>query len=372
MVLCSPRAIAGKALARSVCGGLALALLFVIALPSPAGAVLGGPERVYFPETGHTLAYGFLEFWLRNGDVPIFGYPLSEELSEQGMTVQYFERAVFEWHPEAPAEWRVQLRRLGVEATRGRSDRAFLPTEPADNTACRYFVETQHNLCHGFRWFWERFGGVRIFGYPISEELTEDGLTVQYFERARLEWHPEQRGTAGEIQVTRLGDWAARRIAAERAPLAQPPDVPVYTPALFPRVPGLVRTLPAGAPVGEAKWIEVDLSDQALRAWEHDRLVFWTLVSTGLPQYPTPTGTFRVYVKLRYERMRGGTPGIDYYDLPNVPHTMYFYLGYALHGAYWHNNFGHPMSHGCVNLPLDAAAWLYDWTPVGTVVWIHP
>ncbi len=120
------------------------------------------------------------------------------------------------------------------------------------------------------------------------------------------------------------------------------------------------------------KWIEVDLSDQALRAWEYDRLVFSTLVSTGLPWYPTPTGTFRVYVKLRYEHMRGGTPGIDYYDLPNVPHTMYFYLGYAIHGAYWHNNFGHPMSHGCVNLPLDAAAWLYDWTPVGTVVWIHP
>jgi len=341
-------------------------------MPSAARAVSGGPDRVYFPETGHTLAYGFLEFWLSNGDLPIFGYPLSEEVNEGGVTVQYFERAVFEWHPEAPLAWRVQLRRLGAEASAGRSDRAFRPAVPLDDVNCRYFPETQHNLCHGFRGFWERFGGVRLFGYPLSEELSEDGLTVQYFERVRLEWHPELAGTAAEVQVSRLGAWAAQRIGHATAPLPPPVDLPVYDPSLFPRVPQLVRIPPPGAPVQEAKWIEVDLSDQVLRAWEHDQLVFATLVSTGLPQYPTPTGIFRVYTKLRYEHMRGGTPGIDYYDLPNVPHTMYFYLGYAIHGAYWHNNFGHPMSHGCVNLPLDAAAWLFEWTPVGTVVWIHP
>ncbi len=356
-------------------GTVALGLManLLVGLFSPGvAAVSGGPDRVYFPQTGHTLSYGFLEFWLQHGDVPIFGYPLSEEIDRNGVTVQYFERAVFEWHPEAPVEWRVQLRRIGVEASAGRSDRAFRPAVPIASSACRYFPETQHNLCHGFRTFWERFGGLRLFGYPISEELIEDGLTVQYFERARLEWHPERVGTAYEIQVSRLGAWAAERDGIETAPLPAPTDVPTYDPALFPVVPGLVRTPLPGAPLQEAKWIEVDLSDQVLRAWEYDRLVFATLVSTGLPQYPTPTGTYRIYTKLRYERMRGGTPGIDYYDLPNVPHTMYFYLGYAIHGAYWHNNFGRPMSHGCVNLPLDAAAWLYDWTPVGTVVWIHP
>jgi len=351
---------------------LVLAVLLLLGWPEPARAVRDGPDRIYFPQTGHFLAFGFLDFWLAHGDTLLFGYPLSEELDEGGLTVQYFERAVFEWHPEAPAEWRVQLRRLGAETRQGRSDRAFRPTPPIELTACRYFPETQHNLCSGFRAFWERHGGLRIFGYPISEELSEDGLTVQYFERARLEWHPEARGTYDEIQVTPLGAWAADRIGTAGDPLPQPPGVPVFDPERFPRAPALVRTPPAGAPVQETKWIEVDLSQQALRAWEGDRLVFSTLVSTGLPQYPTPVGTFRVYVKVRYERMRGGTPGIDYYALPNVPHTMYFYRGYALHGAYWHNNFGHPMSHGCVNLPLDAAAWLYDWTPLGTVVWIHP
>jgi hypothetical protein len=267
---------------------LVLAVLLLLGWPEPARAVRGGPDRIYFPQTGHSLAFGFLDFWLAHGDTLLFGYPLSEELDEGGLTVQYFERAVFEWHPEAPAEWRVQLRRLGAETTRGRSDRAFRPTPPIELTACRYFPETQHNLCSGFRAFWERHGGLRIFGYPISEELSEDGLTVQYFERARLEWHPEARGTHDEIQVTPLGAWAADRIGTARDPLPQPPGVAVFDPERFPGAPALVRTPPAGAPVQETKWIEVDLSQQALRAWEGDRLVFSTLVSTGLPQYPTP------------------------------------------------------------------------------------
>lgn len=353
-------------------GAILLAGVSLILTFRPVGAVAGGPDRVFFPQTGHTLGHGFLEFWLRNGDIPIFGYPLSEELTENGLTVQYFERAVFEWHPEGPVDWRVQLRRLGVEVAAGRADRAFRPAEPLAGENCRFFPETRHNLCHGFRAYWERYGDLRIFGYPISEELSEDGRAVQYFERARFEWHPEERGTLYEVQVSRLGAWALKRAKAPADPLPEPADLLVYDPALFPSVPGLVRTPLPGAPINEAKWIEVDLSEQSLRAWEFNRLVFWTLVSTGLPIYPTPTGMYQVYVKLRSERMRGGTPGIDYYDLPNVPHTMYFYRGYALHGAYWHNNFGRPMSHGCVNLPLDAAAWLYDWTPLGTRVWIHP
>lgn len=84
------------------------------------------------------------------------------------------------------------------------------------------------------------------------------------------------------------------------------------------------------------------------------------IVSTGLPGTPTVVGKFHIYQKLVSTRMVG--PG---YDLPNVPHTMYFYGGYALHGAYWHNNFGHPMSHGCVNLALPDAEQLFNWaTPV--------
>lgn len=121
----------------------------------------------------------------------------------------------------------------------------------------------------------------------------------------------------------------------------------------------------------EERWIEVDLSDQKLYAWEGDRLFMDTLISSGLPWYPTPTGEFRVWIKLRATKMEGGT-GAYYYYLPNVPHVMYFgndevpgWRGYGIHGAYWHNDFGNPHSHGCVNVPLDAAERLYYWaTPI--------
>ena len=91
------------------------------------------------------------------------------------------------------------------------------------------------------------------------------------------------------------------------------------------------------------------------------------IVSTGTSAHPTVTGQFRIYVKLRSTAMAG--PG---YYLPDVPFTMYFYKGYALHGTYWHSNFGMPMSHGCVNLRTSDAEWLFNWASVGTLVNVHP
>ena len=116
------------------------------------------------------------------------------------------------------------------------------------------------------------------------------------------------------------------------------------------------------------KWIQVDLSTQMMVAYEGTTPVFSSRMSSGLPRTPTVLGTYRVYLKYRLQTMRGGTRGIDYYEVPDVPDVMYFFEGYALHGTYWHNNFGNPMSHGCVNLPLAAAKWMYEWTPIGTVV----
>jgi LysM repeat protein len=115
-----------------------------------------------------------------------------------------------------------------------------------------------------------------------------------------------------------------------------------------------------------SKWIDVDLSSQRVRAYQGSSVVRSMVVSTGIARYPTPTGRFRIYSKYPSVTMSG--PG---YYLPGVPHTMFFYRGYALHGTYWHNNFGRPMSHGCINLTRSDAAWLYAWTPVGTLVVIH-
>ncbi len=127
-----------------------------------------------------------------------------------------------------------------------------------------------------------------------------------------------------------------------------------------------------GESTGANKHIYVDLSQQHLYAYEGDKIVFDFPISSGKWK-PTPTGDFKIWIKLKYTRMTGGE-GADFYDLPNVPYVMFFYnnevpqaAGFSLHGAYWHNNFGHPMSHGCVNIsPLNAEK-LYNWAnPVAT------
>jgi lipoprotein-anchoring transpeptidase ErfK/SrfK len=115
------------------------------------------------------------------------------------------------------------------------------------------------------------------------------------------------------------------------------------------------------------KHIYVNLTKQMLHAYEGDTLILKTPVSTGL-WGKTPTGTFTIWSKFVASRMTGGS-GEDFYDLPNVPYVMFFsndevpgHRGFSLHGTYWHNNFGHKMSHGCVNLRTIDAKKMYEWT----------
>ena len=117
------------------------------------------------------------------------------------------------------------------------------------------------------------------------------------------------------------------------------------------------------APVVGGREIVVDLSDQKIFAYENGVMLREVTVSTGLPGTPTVQGEYNIYSKLQSQTMYG--PG---YYLPDVPHVMYFYQGYAIHGTYWHNNFGNPMSHGCVNLPNEAAEWFFNFAQVGTKV----
>jgi lipoprotein-anchoring transpeptidase ErfK/SrfK len=117
-------------------------------------------------------------------------------------------------------------------------------------------------------------------------------------------------------------------------------------------------------------WVDVDLTNQWLVAYEGTTPIFETAISSGLAPNYTVTGQFRIYYRLESQTMDGTRLGFDYVT-PNVPHVQYFYGDFALHGAYWHNNFGQPMSHGCVNLSLPDAAWLYDWADYGTLVNVH-
>ncbi len=204
---------------------LALALLGVLCtalLPVPVAA---GESRT-FPETGQTSSNAFYEFWLAHGQAAILGYPVSPTFrwrqtdDAPEIVVQFYERAVLEWHPENPPPERVQLRRLGdelldlLQADRpGRRSGPLLrsfPPEPCDDAAgCVTFEGANHTLRGPFADYWRANGGLTAFGYPITEEfavqepIAAEPITVQYFERARMEYHTD--GTTGFVQLGLLG-----------------------------------------------------------------------------------------------------------------------------------------------------------------------
>jgi hypothetical protein len=188
----------------------------VILNGGPLVDAIGGPN---FPQTGHSLRQPFYFFWRDNGGLPVFGYPLSEQVFEGAHRVQYFERQRFEHHPENSAPYTILLGRLGHERAQQLgllNNPAFQRQQPNGNPNCEYFPETGHHLCFGFRTYWHAHGldfgdagvsfreSLLLFGYPISEEFIVNGRTVQYFERARFEWHPEN-AAPWDILLGRLG-----------------------------------------------------------------------------------------------------------------------------------------------------------------------
>jgi lipoprotein-anchoring transpeptidase ErfK/SrfK len=266
--------------------------------------------------------------------------------------------------------------------------------------------ETGHRLRPPFLGFWQAAGGLDFFGAPLSEpmwELTERGQRqVQYFERARLERDARMAGTPDEIQVSDLGrklallreldtapipNWGAESygppapLAPDVASLNPPPPAPAAPapapaaakPAAQPAAPAPARAQPpAPRPVASSaggKRIVVNLSDQWMYAFEGKAQVFDAPISTGRDGMNTPSGDYTIYAKLKVQTMRGTTDGVPWV-VPDVPNVMYINGGVALHGTYWHNRFGTGarLSHGCINLPLRAAAWLFDWAPTGTPV----
>ncbi len=200
---------------------------------------MAAPASVYFSQTGHTLSDQFLGYWRQNGGLSIFGFPISEPFDQGGFKVQYFERARFELHPEfAGTAYEVELGLLGnrfaqdLSTTDAFQPRSSLP-DWQDTPDRDYFAATGHYLAYGFKTYWDNNGGLAVFGYPISEETTESGRTVQYFERARFEYWPEHKGTPYEVQLGLLGDWAATQDQVVTSSIDRPDGVPDYSAALF-------------------------------------------------------------------------------------------------------------------------------------------
>lgn len=377
----------------------AVALLF--SLIAPLAMITGqeaeaqgwsAPRTVYIDETGHTLDQLFLDYWRENGGAAAFGNPITPEITrEDGSIVQYLEFARFEYYPEGDENGNyVALGKLGEElrpfslqrsvasfASTGSPDqsgsiatnasflKAWLPVEEprTESPSISYIEETRHTLRYAFLSYWQNNNGEFFLGNPITEEYTIDGTTYQIFERGQLAWE-----NGKEAWLMPVGEALVEKYKLDTAPVNQG-DIPSYSEDLFIPPPTPEPGL-RPAPDGE-RWIEVDLTSQYLIAWQGDVPVLETYVSTGRPEFATPPGTYYIIVKKPVEHMEGVLGG-EYYNVPDVPDTMYFTnVGHAIHGTYWHNNFGAVMSHGCVNVPMGTSNILYDWTPMGARVVIH-
>lgn len=347
------------------------------------------PTTVYIPETGQSIDGVFLDFWRANNGIANYGYPITPEVTQNGRIVQYYSYARFEYVPDDPNGVIVQLGKIGedlrpktvqrspfsgvgIAAPKQGANRemtafaaAWLPVEKKlakkETTASwRYVAETGHTVQNGFKALWEATGEASYLGNPLTEEYVLKGVTYQTFERGQLAWEQGK-----DPWFVPLGPVVAKKYGISMAATGQG-DLPTYSEDLFVEP----KPQPKAGNGGE-RWIEVNLSQQYMTLWEGDVAILGTYVSTGRPGFDTPEGTFYINTKLESQTMEGVLGGEEYH-VPDVPWVMYFTnVGHAIHGAYWHNNFGAVMSHGCVNLPMDVASFVYSWSSIGTRVYIH-
>ncbi len=402
---------------------IALALLLGMGLAQPAalanrtdgtdGAVTDKPEiapellppdmgqtelAVVVPETGHTLRGTMLDYWRANGTASVYGNPISEPyLAPNGYYSQAFERGIFQYMPEF--QWTddptVRLQPIGgrelnidrdvtrADGRRVAGDRRAARTLPGVNSTDRqaevaneggrFSEETGFSISGAFGAWFDNHEGWFYLGAPISEPFQHRGVTVQFFRNAML---MEQDGV---VQPAPLPMESPSRFGVDLS-AAPDTDLPAYSENLF-----IANYNPYGVDTTTLpgrRYIVVSISEQTLTAYQGDQIILQTLVSTGIEPNHTEIGAFHVRIKFPVQDMQGFTGSTGEvvsvgttegegqpYLVTDVPNVLYInYDAEAMHGAYWHNNFGQRMSHGCINLPLDVAAFIFDWAPLGTAV----
>jgi hypothetical protein len=222
---------------------LLTAVFFISLLGSVAAthSQIPGGKCEYFAETGHYVCNEFLEFFKTRGGLEIFGYPLTEAFDDpaRGLRVQYFQRSRMEWHPYNPDPYKVQLGLLIDEL-----GHIYPPIgedrRPAFNSSVHYyFPETGHVVSYAFLKYFQEKGGLDIFGYPRSEFMDEDGRIIQYFQRARMEWHPEA-ASGSQMRLSNMGETYIKQFGLPGSydeplpPPARPGDPPNITPGPLP------------------------------------------------------------------------------------------------------------------------------------------
>ena len=369
---------------------------------------LGQAEmQVWLRATGHTLRGYMLDYWRSQGAASVYGLPISEPFaSENGYYSQAFERGIFQFRPEfiwndSPTmtlmpvgeeilESRVGTTRRDGRRTGGGGDprsSAWTSYGPESGVASRalerggvYNEVAGHTITGAFLSWYNDHEGEWYLGAPISQPVAERGLVIQYFEGGAL-----LRSEGGRVWLAPVIREQAETLKVDTTPVERNGvrefrgEEDLWTAG---------NPNPMGDPEAPGrKWIDVNLTTQTLNAYQGNTLITSTLVSTGLAPNFTTEGFHHIRLKYPEQDMRGFTDstgevvatgdadapaGAAEYSVEDVPDVMYINMeGIALHGTYWHNNFGQPMSHGCVNLPLDFAEFFYGWAPLGTLVWVH-
>lgn len=263
---------------------LSLAIAPVASAQTPVPAV----EFEYYNETGHNVTAPFLDFFKKTGGVERYGYPLTDAFADPnngGLWVQYFQKARLEWHPGNPDPYKIQLGLLGDQLSKREPPIPVTLIPPASDPTCYYFGETGHTVCHKFLDYWRTNGGLDQFGYPITESKLENGRIVQYFQRARLEWHPE-RPENQRIQLAALGQIYYDYAQLDRGRLQQ--DMPL---AGQPRVISLrARGTVADAVIArnERQTARIWVGDQLDKPVAGAAVVLIVRLPTGNQQYTMP------------------------------------------------------------------------------------
>lgn len=424
------------------------------------------PEEIgslYFEPTAHHLSGGFLRFWWEHGQTKVFGLPISAEATEGGRVVQYFERARLEYFPDRKGTaYEIQPSALGRRYSQGRTDPPFEGVEPIGESPERDYVEaTRHTISYAFKRFWEANNGLLTFGYPLSEEFNEGGVTVQYFERARFEYNPAAPAPDEDVQVSYLGLLAALESEISLSGQAKGVSAVIWTPTLatemaerrqrevqaaaLAAVPTAVAPYQAVVVVGltavhqaptvaarqistvwgrhivrvvavangepidgdprwlqianggyvpaaslqpfapprppriwSGRWIDVNLSQLYATAYEGAIPVYSTIITAGRDDR-TPVGVFTIQSRVRVQTMDSTTVGFpkghrEYYYLPNVEFVQYFTgRGHAIHSNYWvhPSRFGNFSSNGCLGMLWSDAAFFWQFAGLRTPLHIH-
>jgi hypothetical protein len=372
---------------------------------APAG------ER-FFQETGHSLAEPFLSFWNAHGGINLFGMPVTEPFRSDAGTTQVFEKAVM----DQAADGAVMLRRIGrqwVQENRLEGHEAFVPAPPnngktslvssAEGLRLRggpsLDAEVRVILPDNAEFIAvENAGGEWVPGYVdgysgwVSSAFLVEPRAIP--EIAATDWNlavwqgaalgetnvrAEPNTTSETVRTIPSGtsvtvvDWVRGEEVVENSFIWAVLDDGTY---IYARNVG--RNAPVAPPPvpdeypWEGKWIDVHLTQQLMVAYEGRTPVRTVVVTTGMPDWETPTGWYTISNRVENETMTSGAIGAEYfYKLEDVLYTQYFTdRGHALHYAWWRTpeTIGRPGSHGCLNLLLEDAEFFWNWADYGTAV----